>query len=762
MELIGNRLDTKQKDYVHAQKATAIFLKQWDKNQQIKDFHSHLICTSEYAAREISSPYVFAACLFHHCKNRFIESVLAPAFSEERSILKSFHELDRKFKQIDMLITSYIHTKKNSPLERFKEETVKLVEILKNEKGIEALFVLLASKIHELETANFPEDWLNSLEEIVQRSLFFFVPCTHFLQLNKWTAFLEGYAFEYLDASPDFADHGLINLGDYNQYIPEIEKEIRGLLNRKNPIEIKDFSWRTKGIFSIWEKIKNTGTEPKDIIGFRIVVENKEDCYEARNRILSRYRIRSSKHDDYFITRNQNEYQAIHLGLSKMDLPKGCPPVEIQIRDWENHFCAEDGDLRHATYKLKNRKYLIENDNALAKIWEFWLNKWTGLLSSRTIIRMSDGAIVILHREPKILDLLHRIEKLRQNFRITATRNGYKLDQTKPLISGDIISIAEEKETQNAYNSTSFDFASHKNARQWLIDNIPANQNSSPVIDYGDELIKGIFRKKSASQGLQKVLLYGKDYNRLCEEAAKNGIEYADKKIFYEFYNNEKQKKKLLFDKIKNRLNNRMSSAIIESENSKIPFFYCYGKLYNFRQLGLCPNPKQEVSDLCAIALCCNPVPGDKLAGHVSSDGKAVRVHRADCFFGKTAWLKNSDRFWKYEWKDIEGKNYDAGLEIFSIKGYEFKEKIVSLFADYNINITKTMSLCLNKSHTMVDIFGLQIQTVKQITKVIKEIENIIGVITVQRSAHPDLLAWFLREYELPADDSLAASHIIN
>jgi len=296
LSLIGKRVDKKGPLYEFAQNCSEHFMNQWD-TPKIQSVQDHLIRTSEYTAKETLTPSCFIASLFHHLEPDFVGSDC----HEAKKILALFSSVNKEFKQLDILISNINATNKVQ-LEQFKKNTNKLVNLLKHENGLDALFVLLASKLDELQTNQFPENWHNSSAEIAERALFFFVPFTHFLGLNLWTALMEVFALQILAPEDITNRRHYIDVKIYDQYIPAIEKELLSLLEKKPSINILDFSWRTKGIFSLWEKRYKTGAEPRDIIGFRIVVEYPAQCYEVRNRILSRFRIRRNKHDDYFLT----------------------------------------------------------------------------------------------------------------------------------------------------------------------------------------------------------------------------------------------------------------------------------------------------------------------------------------------------------------------------------------------------------------------------------------------------------------------------
>jgi len=460
-------------------------------------------------------------------------------------------------------------------------------------------------------------------------------------------------------------------------------------------------------------------------------------------------------------------------------LPIGCPPVEIQIRDWKNHFRAEDGDLRHATYKLKKRKHLFKNDRALANIWAFWLNTWVKeLLGHQTTIRIDDGHIINLSKKPKILDILHNIGKLKHNLKITATRNNLKLDETKHLITGDVIKIISEEKVTNSYYSSSLYCASHLEARQWLINTLhqPVHGISTPVIDYADELINKLFAKRGLSGAFRKSLLKGRDKNEICLKVAQYGPENAWDNYLNEYFEQEKEKRGVFLDRLNDELKKLIVKAMIGSgkrenvffatemaenttvadnnssdvndKRSTIRFNY-YGELKNFHRTGFIPKPIHNAPDQFAVAMCCNPIPKDKLTGYISKDSKFVVVHRRDCFWVKSAASNEPKRRWNYEWQNWENKNYDLGIEVFTIAGSDIQQKITNIFTEKHVKINKTISMVFRESATKLYCFGLEAHTGRQISGVLRKIQKISIVVKAQRSIHPNLMAFFMNEYDV-------------
>ena len=75
---------------------------------------------------------------------------------------------------------------------------------------------------------------------------------------------------------------------------------------------------REKTPFSIWRKIQNKKISLEqltDIIGFRIIVKNIEDCYKTLGVFHNKFSAIPGKFKDYISTPKINKYKSIHTSV---------------------------------------------------------------------------------------------------------------------------------------------------------------------------------------------------------------------------------------------------------------------------------------------------------------------------------------------------------------------------------------------------------------------------------------------------------------
>ncbi|MEQ8711177.1 MAG: bifunctional (p)ppGpp synthetase/guanosine-3',5'-bis(diphosphate) 3'-pyrophosphohydrolase [Rhodospirillales bacterium] len=109
-------------------------------------------------------------------------------------------------------------------------------------------------------------------------------------------------------------------------------------------------SGREKTPYSIWRKMqhKNVGFEQlADIMAFRVVTEDTNDCYHALGALHQKYRVVPGRVKDYISTPKPNGYRSLHTGIIGPSQQR----VEIQIRTRDMHHVAELGVAAHWIYK---------------------------------------------------------------------------------------------------------------------------------------------------------------------------------------------------------------------------------------------------------------------------------------------------------------------------------------------------------------------------------------------------------------------------
>jgi GTP pyrophosphokinase/guanosine-3',5'-bis(diphosphate) 3'-pyrophosphohydrolase len=139
---------------------------------------------------------------------------------------------------------------------------------------------------------------------------------------------------------------------DRTSSFKSISFEFSDLLNQ-NKINAQIFG-REKTPFSIWRKVQKNRVSLEqitDIMGFRIILDNIEDCYKALGIFHSKWHCIPGKFKDYISSPKINKYQSLHTAI----IGPNKRPIEIQIRTMPMHEFAEIGVASHWKYKSSEK-----------------------------------------------------------------------------------------------------------------------------------------------------------------------------------------------------------------------------------------------------------------------------------------------------------------------------------------------------------------------------------------------------------------------
>ncbi len=234
----------------------------------------------------------------------------------------------------------------NSKAENFRKL------ILATSKDIRVLLVKLADRLHNMRTIKVveKEKQIRKAKETME----IYAPLADRMGMHRIRDELEDLSFEVLnedarklikDRLDKIKENNLINFNNISDQFSEILKD-----KNINPQIIG----REKTPFSIWRKIQKKRTSLEqitDIIGFRIILENIDDCYKSLGIFHSKWNCIPGKFKDYISSPKINKYQSLHTAI----IGPNKRPIEIQLRTKQMHEFAERGIASHWKYKSSEK-----------------------------------------------------------------------------------------------------------------------------------------------------------------------------------------------------------------------------------------------------------------------------------------------------------------------------------------------------------------------------------------------------------------------
>ena len=190
-----------------------------------------------------------------------------------------------------------------------------------------------------MRTIQFVSD-KSKISRIAKETMEIYAPLADRMGMNRIRDELEDLSFSVLNKPARELILQRLNFIKNNREdtFKVISAELIDLL-KKNGINAF-ITGREKTPFSIWRKIQNKKVSLEqltDIIGFRILVKDIDECYKTLGVFHSKFSAIPGKFKDYISTPKINKYKSIHTSVIG---PKN--RIEIQIRTKEMHEFAEE------------------------------------------------------------------------------------------------------------------------------------------------------------------------------------------------------------------------------------------------------------------------------------------------------------------------------------------------------------------------------------------------------------------------------------
>ena len=337
----------------------------------------------------------------------------------------------------------------NSQAENFRKL------ILATSKDIRVLLVKLADRLHNMRTIHaFSSN--DKKQRIAKETMEIYAPLADRMGMNRIRDELEDLSFAVLNKNARnliIERLKFIKNNRVDNFNP-IANELIELL-KQNGVVAK-ITGREKTPFSIWRKIQNKKISLEqltDIVGFRILLGNIDDCYKSLGLFHSSYSAIPGKFKDYISTPKINKYRSIHTSLIGPQKQR----IEIQIRTDEMHEFAERGIASHWKYKssekysdLSWREYdwlrdlveIIENGNSPEHYYEFTKLQ---MFQDNVFCFTPKGSIIKLPKSATPIDFAYAVHTKIGNTAIGCYVNGAESTLQTILKNGDMVKIINSK-----------------------------------------------------------------------------------------------------------------------------------------------------------------------------------------------------------------------------------------------------------------------------------------------------------------------------
>ncbi len=221
--------------------------------------------------------------------------------------------------------------------------------ILATVNDVRVLLVKLADRLHNMRTLQYKKKE-ESRRRVSRETMDLYAPLARRVGLHYLASELEDLAFRYLN--PEARDQILQQLetleSENKDDLERIRFAIRQVMERE---QIKcRIKGRRKEPYSIWRKLEKKSIsfrDVADIFGFRIIVEDKPECYKALGAFHTEWACLPDRFRDFISVPKPNGYASLHTTVRA----SGNRLVELQIRTENMDYTAERGVAAHWSYK---------------------------------------------------------------------------------------------------------------------------------------------------------------------------------------------------------------------------------------------------------------------------------------------------------------------------------------------------------------------------------------------------------------------------
>ena len=578
-------------------------------------------------------------------------------------------------------------------------------------EDLRVVFIKLADRLHNMRTldALSPE----KQHSIAQETLEIYAPLAHRLGIWELKWQLEDLSFRYLE--PDKYRRIAHLVASRRVKREDFISQVIGIVREEfdNVGLTAELSGRPKHIYSICQKMERYDALGKqfddihDLLALRVLVGTVSDCYSAVGIIHSLWHPLPDEFDDYIASPKPNGYQALHTAVMGL----GSIPLEVQIRTHDMHYVAEYGVAAHWRYKEGEKKdahfeerigwlrQLIDWHRELSGAEEFLESVKTDIFIDQVFVYTPKGEIKDLPRGSTPLDFAYRVHTELGHRCIGAKVNGKLVPFNYRLTTGDVIEIMSTKGEKGP-------------SRDWLNPHLGYVQTS-----HAREKIRQWFKRQERTENIER------------------GRQLLDKELRHLGVKIEREELASLFDY--SSLDDFLAAIGFGGVTTGQIALALDAQREPPKTVAEVAPPKTVpstvqvlgVGDLVTnLARCCQPLPGDKIIGYITRS-QGVTIHRRDCY--NVLHEDEKDRLVSAEWGKSDSL-YPVRIQIEAWDRVGLMRDLTTVVAEEKINITGVVS-AHHDDHTVTEDFTFETAGLAQLSRLLKKIEAVRGIISITR-----------------------------
>ena len=580
--------------------------------------------------------------------------------------------------------------------ESFRKMMLAMIE------DIRVILVKLADRLHNMRTMDaMPAD---KQRRIARETLDIYAPIANRLGINRLKVDLEDLGFKYLYPMRYRVIEKALkrSKGSQRQIVRKISEQINKALAAEN-IE-GEIVGREKHLYSIYRKMaekKRLLADVVDVYGFRIIVNDVNECYRVLGIVHGLYKPMPGRFKDYIAIPRVNGYQSLHTTLFG---PNGLP-LEVQIRTSHMHRVAESGVASHWQYKAGDRVDATPQRRArewLAKLEqlqsegsseEFLESVKVDLFPDKIYVFTPKGDIMPLPKGATPVDFAYAVHTDIGD-RCVATKVDRSLVPLRtPLENGQTVEIVTSRGARP--NPNWLNFVRTAKARTSIRQHM-RKLRTTESIDLGRRLLDRSLKDLGSS--LRKI---GK---------------VRTKEVLDELGLNNTSE---LFEQI--GLGERLAPL-----TARIMLGADTDTDLEPASLTIAGTEGMVVS----YAKCCHPIPGDEVMGYLST-GRGIVIHRTTCG-NLINFRKQPEKWIAVSWEKHIDRDFQSQVSTETENKPGVLAEVAATIADCGSNI-ESVEVQSRQDDSSILTFLLLVRDRTHLARIIRSVRNMPNVIRVSR-----------------------------
>jgi GTP pyrophosphokinase len=479
--------------------------------------------------------------------------------------------------------------------------------------------------------------------------------------------------------------------------------------------------WRLKSIPSIYAKMKAQNVpfeEVYDLMAARVIIhcalkDEQECCWSVYSAITNIYDPMPERLRDWITKPKASGYESLHTTVKYDDKLW----FEVQIRTSRMDDIAETGQAAHYLYKgdrASDEEWLLKVREVLENpsLVSFETSYKKIHKSDKIFIFTPEGDLKQLPIGSTVLDFAYEVHTRVGETCNGARVNGRMVPIRHVLTNGDKVEIkTSKKQSPRAdwLNVVVTEKARNKIRRYLKEEELKESEMGKGMLQrrlknwklpFSETVIDILVKEFKLENSLQL-------YHRISTEQI--GIADVKRFLMAKLGEGVEKSERLVPEQIESSKKDQM----LEAEESL--------------SIG------EDIDNVTyKLAKCCNPIPGDRVFGFVTSDG-TISIHRINCPNAKSMQQRYGYRIIKVKWTGIDEKGSQATIRIYGRDVLGLLGKITKVISeDLQVNM-KNIVFNSDKEGFFEGKIVLQIEDVEALEQLIGRIKAIEGILEVVR-----------------------------